>query len=325
MEHAKAIAYARDHLPGRRGIDQLLHALELLRCVQAGNRHALRAQLDQLPASDGTRWSLRWTAELPDWRLALIEGAALGERGQAWLVLDQRSGPPARLQDWLGWLRSESPQAPMVPWPYGRLDPRARVGRSYLSIVRQIDDLSDARLRLLEALLSLSAIDSLNVVGHGRAGALASVLAPWLEAQLNRPGRLRHRVISFGAPAAGDWVFAAGLDQHYDAAAGRCLNRLDPFPYCWGGLGWLIGSYADGPTLPPTLRHELIELAEQLQSRQMQFAQPRGGVVLESQLARGLSWLGNAALQHDPASYQRLLRGRLNATRGPIHPLEMAS
>jgi hypothetical protein len=135
---------------------------------------------------------------------------------------------------------------------------------------------------------------------------------------------MQYRVISFGAPAAGDWVFAAGLDQHYGAADGRCLNRLDPVPYCWGGLGWLVGSYADGPTLPTALRQPLLELADTLQLRHLQYAQPRGGVVLESQLVRGLSWFGNASLQHDLNTYERLLRGRSIPPRRQFPPLEMA-
>ncbi len=318
MELDKTTGYDADQLLAGLGDDQLLLGLELLRYTSSPDRD----RFELLPAG-GRRWSLRWAAELPEWRLALIEGAGLGERGQAWLLLHDRKGSPRRLEDWLSWLRIESPQAPMVPWPYGRLDPRARVGRNYLSIIRQIDDLRDARLRLLEAMLSLSAIGSLTVVGHGRAGALASVLAPWLEAQMNRTGRLRHRVISFGAPAAGDWAFADSLDTHYGAAQGRCLNRLDPMPYCWGGLGWLAGSYADGPTLPTALRHALIELADQLQNRQLQFAQPRGGVVLESQLARGLNWIGNASWQHELARYEALLQTRRKLARPSTVPMDM--
>ncbi len=319
MELNKTTGDDVDQLLIRQGDDQLLLGLALLRYTSADHRD----RFDLLPPRDGRRWSLRWAAELPEWRLALVESAGLGERGQAWLLLHDRKGSPRRLEDWLAWLRIESPQAPMVPWPYGRLDPRARVGRNYLSIIRQIDDLRDARLRLLEAMLSLSAIDSLTVVGHGRAGALAAVLAPWLEAQMDRPARLRHRVISFGAPAAGDWAFADGLDNYYDAALGRCLNRLDPLPYCWGGLGWLVGSYADGPMLPTALRHALIELAEQLQTRKLQFAQPRGGVVLESQLGRGLNWIGNASWQHELARYETLLQARRKPGRPSSAPMEM--
>lgn len=319
MELENTISAETRRLLSGKGDDQLLLGLALLRLTS----ESVRGRFELLPAGDGRRWSLRWAADLPEWRLALVEGVRLGERGQAWLLLHDRKGSPRRLEDWLAWLRTESPQAPMVPWPYGRLDPQARVGRNYLSIIRQIDDLSDARLRLLEAMLSLSAIDDLTVVGHGRAGALASVLAPWLEAQLSRPGRPRLRVLSYGAPAAGDWAFADGLDAHYGVAQGRCLNRLDPMPYCWGGLGWLVGSYADGPALPTAIRHAMIELAEQLQSRQLQYAQPRGGRVLESQLARGLSWMGNANWQHDLEGYERLLQTGRQA-EGAVLPMEMA-
>jgi hypothetical protein len=46
--------------------------------------------------------------------------------------------------------------------------------------------------------------------------------------------------------------------------------------------------------------------------------------VLESQLVRGLSWFGNASLQHDLNTYERLLRGRSIPPRRQFPPLEMA-
>lgn len=319
----------------------LASTAELLQIAAVADAKQLRQTLaGPAPA----RWSLRWFGRSPAWQISLLQPVATAQRNQAWLCLHDHVGTARTLGDWLDWLDGEEVRSELAPWPYGRLDPQARVSRHYLSVMRQLDDLADGRLRLLQALLALSEAEELIVAGHGRAGALASVLAPWLESQLGQRRRIRMRVQSFGAPTAGDWTFAQGLHAAYGMGEGRCLSRLDPMPYCWGGLGWLLSGCAGGNRLPQRLRSQLQRLSARLSRSSRQHCQPAGGMVLDALTLGSMqsipgparpdagasdrhddpaSWVAQARREHELSSYRRRL-GRLLASSHNELPRSLA-
>ncbi|MCB1628188.1 MAG: hypothetical protein KDI48_10685 [Xanthomonadales bacterium] len=310
---------------------------DLLGCLNSATAGSVRLSLLQLPAPAAGRWSLRWFGQSVNWRVALIQEVQPRQRGRVWLCLHDRVGSPFAESDWCRWLDGPEAAGAMVPWPYGALDPRAQISAHFLGDVRQLNSIRDGQMRLLEGLRALSEAEELLVCGHGRAGALASVLTPWLDTQMARRGRLRSRVHSFGAPTAGDWVFARGLESAYGLGQGRCLSRHDPMPYCWGGLRWL--GRAGGRTPPPALLRDRFEvLTGELAGVGPQFCQPPGGCVLdalqpalaadcptagtiESPTGSGWSaasdWYVQAAHAHALGTYQRRLQRLLQPAQRP--------
>lgn len=280
--------------------------LQLAAAIGRCGELTLRQSLARIPDWQGGPWGLRWFASDGELQVCVTESA----HGQAVVALGTARTQADPEQLWRRALNLGGGQLHFAPWPYGRLASCACVLRPTVDFVRRIDGLYQGRLRLVDAVRSLSAEQPIICVGHGSAGALAGALAPWLESQ--SPIRIRRCLqwMSFGAPAIGNQAFADGLAEHYGATRGRYFNRLDPVPYLWGGLSWLARSYVGAAMAPKWLIARSLQLIEELQRDGIHCRQPEGGVALHGKLSEIDDWLLQARHQHDVESYDELLQQR---------------
>lgn len=281
-------------------------ALALAGAAQQFGEAKLRQALQQIPDWQDGPWGLRWQAIDGDIQVLVAESV----QGQAVVALGQRESAIDSEQQWRRLLAPEQAAVQLAPWPYGRLASSACVLRSTVDYVRRVDGLNQGRLRLVDAVRSLSAERPIICIGHGWAGALCSALAPWLESQSPIRSRRRLQCISFGAPAIGNQAFADGCAEHYGAATGRHYNRLDPYPYLWGGLSWLIRSYVGAVSAPDWMIQRGLALIEMLRREGSHCRQPVGGIALQGQISGSDCWLDEARRQHSISCYERLLQLR---------------
>lgn len=280
--------------------------LHIAAAVRRDSTAALRVSLAGIPDWQGGPWALRWHASDAELRVCVAEST----HGQAIVAIGIAEAEDRPEVLWRRALELGGGHLQFSPWPYGRLASCACVLRPTVDYVRRIDGLYDGRLRLVDAVRSLSAEQPTICLGHGRAGALAGALAPWLESQSPVRDRRRMEWMSFGAPAIGNQAFADGCVEHYGAATGRIFNRLDPVPYLWGGLGWLLRSYAGAVQVPTWLLDEGLDLMESLLRDGTHCRQPEGGVAMQGRLLGETSWLQESRLQHAVDTYQELLMQR---------------
>lgn len=281
-------------------------ALALAAAAKQFGEARLRRALQEIPDWQDGPWGLRWQAIDGDIQVLVAESV----QGQAVVVVGQRPTAVDEQSHWRQLLSVEQAALQLAPWPYGRLSSSACVLRSTVDYVRRIDGLNQGRLRLVDAVRSLSAERPIICIGHGWAGALCSALAPWLESQSPIRSRRRMQCISFGAPAIGNQAFADGCAEHYGAESGRHYNRLDPHPYLWGGLSWLIRSYVGAASAPEWLMLRGLALIELLRREGSHCRQPVGGVALQGQVAGLDCWFAEAELQHSIGCYEDLLQLR---------------
>ena len=264
------------------------------------------AELQRIETWHGGPWTLRWCAAEEELRVMLAESA----KGQAAVVvnLGERESDPA--ERWRRALTLGAGRLHYAPWPYGRLASCACVLRPTVEYVRRIDALRQGRLRLVDAVRTLSVDQPVICLGHGASGALAGALAPWLESQSPIRSRRSLQWLSYGAPAIGNQAFADGLAQHYGAEYGRVYNRLDPVTYLWGGVGWLLRSFVGAGSAPRWLQRRVMVLEEELRRDGIHCRQPEAGYGLQGQLMAVDDWFEQARLQHQLSTYQQLLEAR---------------
>lgn len=138
------------------------------------------------------------------------------------------------------------------------------------------------------------------VTGHSLGGCLTSVVAPWLAHML--PGARVHAT-SFAGPSAGNQPFVAYLASVIPTFR-RYYNIFDVIPNWWATLGANNSIYSAYGRNTPDLMIVADWLFNKLDPR---YAQPLTGMPLSGKFKDGLDWRGEAALQHHPQTYQRLL------------------
>lgn len=154
------------------------------------------------------------------------------------------------------------------------------------------------------------------VTGHSLGGNLASVLAPWLRAQLSStPGGDGVTVtpITFAAPTAGTSAFAAYYDGLFPNGA-RCFNTLDVVPMAFAALERITSEYAaPGPACPKDVQDAIggfqavLDAAEAL--HQAFYEQTNGaGTALPGSPTGAASFLDEIGAQHGHDTYLSILK-----------------
>jgi hypothetical protein len=91
----------------------------------------------------------------------------------------------------------------------------------------------------------------LMVTGHSLGGALATMVALWLQDQLPKgggPSNVRMAPYTFAAPTAGNQAFANLYDARFPNSV-RYVNSLDLVPMGYSDIATLINNYSPAPLL----------------------------------------------------------------------------
>lgn len=283
-------------------------AIELAAIAYDSGRQAITAQLQALPAALGGPWSLSWLATDHANQMLLAHspsaGLALAIRGS---VTD-----PSTLAFWLDWFQQDLNAFRQRPWVFGRLADGSAVSQGTLDGLNSLIGLSDQGLDIVSELARWRQSGPIAVIGHSLGGGLASAFAPWLEQAVSqKQGQsLRCVPLTFAAPAVGNPTFADSLEANYGSAGNRYHNTLDVVPHAWAGLDWIAHSFPGGPGIPLLAKGAVEAVREFLHLEGLRYRQPGPDQPLTGSITQGVSWAGEAGIQHGTATYRQLLKDR---------------
>lgn len=144
------------------------------------------------------------------------------------------------------------------------------------------------------------------VTGHSLGGCLATVLAPWLAAQLSGATIVPQ---AFAPPTAGNTLFASGVFDAGFTNAGVWANSMDLVPYAYGNVNAILQLWAHQNPAGAPCPGWLATIIKGLGWTVPPFAQPsRGAVELPGAVKTGaLSWVEQLEYQHFPPIYHTLI------------------
>ncbi|MFJ5924875.1 IPT/TIG domain-containing protein [Kitasatospora sp. NPDC092948] len=205
------------------------------------------------------------------------------------------------------------------------------VSKGAMEAFTQVVTMSAAGTTLVQALagalVGTAPNPTVHVIGHSLGGCLATMVAPYLQAQTWHGVTPRFALRTFAAPTAGGREFVRYVDSLNWVAHERHYNRWDLVPQAWTGLDDAKKWYPDppGPAANEDVRAVITAIAS-LPGPHV-YAQPGRAVPLhpdyESDYDRVMvkktlqDFMGQVAFQHANATYLGLLGAR-DVLPGPV-------
>jgi hypothetical protein len=265
-----------------------------------------RLLADTTLATSGT-WSLAWYGVDAGNQMFVARDAVSGCDTIA--IRGSVTDPHTRAF-WIDWFGQDLSVFRLGDWPYGGAPAGSKIAHGALNGLGSLLSLKDADGNTLCAFLRShpSRRTPTSVVGHSLGGALATVLAPYLQQEFAPTQETAmFQPVTFAGPTAGNAPFAGWLADRFGMAGNRYHNTLDIVPHVWQQLDWIAGSYAGGPSLPFELKPLLDGIRDVLKLVRDDYTQPTAGVALAGAVAGGIDWFAEAGEQHATATYLKLL------------------
>ncbi|MBL8299830.1 MAG: hypothetical protein JNN30_15945 [Rhodanobacteraceae bacterium] len=282
----------------------------------AADQTRIESLLADTSLATGGDWTLVWYARDAGNQVFVVQH---GPSGQYAIAIRGSVTDPKTKAFWIDWLAQDLSVFRMADWPYGGAPAGARISHGSLQGLSSLLLLKDAAHGDLVSFFRNRARPYLTaVVGHSLGGALASMLAPYLQQQFSTgqshtdqsrtdQSRLDFWPVTFAGTTAGNDVFADWLSDQFAMANSRYYNVNDLVPHAFQALDWIRTSFPDGPKLPIELIPLLGLIRETLKLEKANYAQPGAGVALQGRIDRGDNWFAEAGLQHSGANYLALL------------------
>jgi len=283
--------------------------MTLAAAAYAPGRAAIEQKLADPTLPTGGQWSLVWYGVDDANQVFIARDHVTGQQAVAirGSVVD-----PRQAAFWLDWFRQDLSVFRMADWPYGGAPSGARLAHGALSGLGSLLSLKDAGGQTVVAFLRANRGAGLTaVVGHSLGGALAYVLAPYLEQELGPGGDAQaFWPVTFAAPTVGNQIYADWLATTFNAAAARYWNSEDIVPHAWWALPWIAASFPSGPAVPAVLADLVRAIRDGLALFDDGYVQPGDGRMLAGKMASQDGWFGEAGHQHAAATYLSLLNVR---------------
>jgi triacylglycerol lipase len=279
--------------------------MTLAAMAYAADRQAIEQLLADSALATKGRWTLVWFA-CDDANQVFIARDTI--TGQQAVVIRGSVTDPREPAFWLDWFDQDLSVFRMADWPYGGAPAGSRLSHGALAGLGRLLALKDTNRKTIAAFLRANpGVGLTAVVGHSLGGALAYVLAAYLEQEFSPDQRAQgFWPVTFAAPTVGNNTFAAWLEAAFSAAAGRFWNSDDVVPHAWMALEWIAQSFPSGPRLPIALVGLVDGIRGALALLDDRYVQP-GGQTLSGAIAIGDDWFKQAGVQHSGETYLSLL------------------
>lgn len=206
----------------------------------------------------------------------------------------------------------------LVPWEQGNLpwvnDPNIWVAQGSLDGLAVIQALTSGDQTVDQFLVSFlqnpANLKPLPIVtGHSLGGCLTTLVAPWLQFQLQQAGVSSPMVpATFAAPTAGNAAFARYFDSSFQYAM-RFYNTLDVAPMAFGnltGIDTIYDTYF--LPIPDELFLAIAGLILTLEGLDISYAQPfTNNAPLTGQFFPATDWYDEAFYQHHITTYMAMM------------------
>ena len=241
-------------------------------------------------------WSLVWYGTDRPNQVFVAQEAATGQYA---IAIRGSASNPHSPAFWGDWFKQDLAVFRMVDWAYGGAPAGAKISKGsdngLLSLIGLTDSITgDTLLQFFTANppTSLTA-----VIGHSLGGALATVLAPWLQSQLASAPMFWP--VTYAGPTAGNGVFADWLASDFAMTTNRYFNVNDIVPRGWWDTAWIKSSFQpSGPSFP----WELVPIVDAIDGvialEHDSYAQPGAGTPLVNPVVVNVSWFVDAGDQH---------------------------
>lgn len=201
-------------------------------------------QLAAPSLATGGDWSLQWLALSPD--NANMAYLAASRSANAFAVVLR--GTVANVTD----LLEDLDVGTVVPFTaVGSPHSPVSVSKGAMEAFNQVVTMTAAGNTLVEALAEALAgaaqTPSVYVIGHSLGGCIATMVAPYLQAQTWQNVTPRFGLYTFAAPTAGGSDFATYVDSLSWVANERYYNTWDLVPQAWTNLDAAKKWYPDPP------------------------------------------------------------------------------
>ena len=270
------------------------------------------------PLDPGGRWQCIWGPAV-DWDDSNLAFVAAYYSGSIPVVaVTVVRGTDLEIYDPLGileqlWEDMDAPWQGPLPWVNNSAIKVANGTLGGLSVIQSLTSGGQT----VDQFLASFMLDPKNqnpvlvVTGHSLGGCLTTVVAPWLQFQLNRANAKVPMVpATFAAPTAGNADFARYFDSCFSHGM-RYFNSLDVAPMAWGNISGMDDIYIPcGLPIPDFIYVLLLGFADAMWLTGATYAQPfTNNAPLKGQCYKTSSWYDQAFYQHHTTTYMSLLGG----------------
>ena len=260
------------------------------------------------PVIDGEDGNLLYVAGL----FAGSAGAPSGASPFAVALVNRGTVDP----DLEGLLQDLYEDATPVPQDQWQDDPAAWIANGSRSALETVIALTSGGQTVLEYLAALPQVDGCEpiilVTGHSLGGCIASLLAPWLVANLPSAKTAWLTPITFAGPTAGNQGFVDGLTSACPLRQ-IYVNPMDVVPRAWWDVGAIPDIYGLWYFDPAVATWALTTVAalDLLDYPYVAVPSPipplPGSFITLDDPIFGLEWFQEAAAQHSCANYMALM------------------
>lgn len=278
------------------GADVGAVGVTLASMAYAPNRDTISSLLGNTGLSTAGAWSLVWYGtDSPNQVFVAQDGGT----GQYAIAIRGSITNPRTEAFWVDWFKQDLEVFRMVDWPYGGAPAGAKIAKGSDNGLKSLIGITDSITgdTLVQFFTKNPPTSATAVVGHSLGGALATVLAPWLQQQLASAPMFWP--VTYAGPTAGNAIYAGWLASDYAMAANRYYNVNDIVPRGWWDVPWIRSSFQPaGPSFPWGLVPLIDAIEGVLSHEQDNYTQPGAGTELTNPVVVNVSWFADAGDQH---------------------------
>ncbi|MDC8011833.1 lipase family protein [Tahibacter soli] len=280
----------------------------------AADRETIANLLADASLSTGGAWSLAWYAADSANQVYVAQDASTGQYA---IAIRGSITDPHSEAFWDDWFKQDLRVFKMTDWTYGGAPDGAKISNGSNDGLASLIGLVDTSLnQTLQQFFAANAPTQITaVVGHSLGGALATVLAPWLQQQFSSAPMFWP--VTYAGPTAGNAVFAGWLESDYAMTTNRYFNVNDVVPHGWWDVDWIKSSFqSTGPYFPLELVPFVDAINELLIHDGDDYTQPGAGTALTNPVVVNISWFADAGDQHSCSGTYVPLCGAVSFNNG---------